>query len=107
MAEICFSHHQLLIPNLPETNQGQQWTVKHVNQCHLHGHEIIKLIISSQKAKLSPDDKSLCCELIHHLTVSALQKIHCLSCFIASPIFVDIFMIMHRAVMKLGTHVEV
>ena len=75
MAEICFSRHQLLIPNLPETNQGQQWTVKHANQCHLHGHEIIKLIISSQKAKLSPKDKSLCCELIHHLTGSALQKI--------------------------------
>ena len=43
------------------------------------------------------------CHKMRTLFIIWKDQIHRVSCFIASQIFVDIFLIMHLAVMKLGT----
>ena len=50
--------------------------------------------------------------IILHVMMKELEcpcskhPLHRISCFIASPIFVDIFVIMHCAALKLGTQME-
>ena len=42
----------------------------------------------------------------YHTSIYEIWHINCVSCFNAGHIFVDIFMIMHRTVMKFGMNIE-